>query len=77
LAGKEKKEVVILQKYLPEQLAENEIRKLAEEVILKAGAGEIKDMGKVLATLMPQLKGKADGSLVSQIVKELLLRSKK
>jgi hypothetical protein len=72
LANKEKAEVEILQKYLPEQLAEEEIRKIVKEAIEKTGAKEIKDMGRVMAEIMPQIKGKADGSLVSKIVKELL-----
>jgi hypothetical protein len=69
LAEKEKKEIEILQRYLPEQLSEEEIRKLAKEVVEKVG---VKNMGKVMAQLMPKVKGKADGNLVSKIVKELL-----
>ena len=72
LASKEKKEMDILQKYMPEQLSEEEIKKLAKEAIEKTGAKEIKDMGKVMQELMPKVKGKAEGSLVSKIVKELL-----
>lgn len=72
LAEKEKKELEILQKYLPEQLAEEEVKKLAKETIEEVGAKEMKDMGKVMAELMPKLKGRADGGLVSKIVKELL-----
>ena len=74
LAGKEKKEVEILQSYLPEQLSEEEIKKIAEEAIGKVGAKEIKDMGKVMGIITPQVKGKADMSLVSKIVKELLMK---
>jgi uncharacterized protein YqeY len=72
LAEKEKKEIEILKKYLPEQLSDDEIKKLAMEAVEKTGAREMKDMGRVMAELMPKLKGKADGSLVSQIIKELL-----
>jgi len=72
LAEKEKKELEILEKYLPEQLPEEEIRKLVKEAIEAAGAKEIKDMGKVMAELMPKTKGRADNSLVSRIVRELL-----
>lgn len=72
LVSKEKKELEILEKYLPEQLSEEEIKKIAEEAIKKIGATEIKDMGKVMAELMPQIKGRAEGAKVSQIVKELL-----
>jgi len=73
LAKKEKAEMKILQNYLPEQFSEEEIRKLIEEAIKKTGAKEIKDMGKVMSELMPKVKGKADGSLVSKIVKEVLI----
>ncbi len=73
LADKEKEELDILAKYLPEQMSEEEIRKLVKEAIEKTGASEMKDMGKVMQELMPQVKGKADGNLVSQIVKELLV----
>jgi len=72
LVEKEKKELDILQKYLPEQLSEEEIKKLAREAIDKTGAKEIKDMGRAMAELMPSVKGKAEGALVSKIVKELL-----
>ena len=73
LADKEKKELEILKKYLPEQMPEEDIRKLAQEAVTKTNASEPKDMGKVMAELMPQIKGRADGSLVSKVVKELLL----
>ena len=51
---------------------EEEIRKLVKEAIEKTGASEMKDMGKVMQELMSQVKGKADGNLVGQIVKEFL-----
>jgi len=72
LAEKERKEIEILQKYLPAQISEEEIKKLVSEAIAKTGAKEIKDMGKVMAVISSQVKGKADMSLVSKIVKELL-----
>ena len=72
LADKEKKEIEILQKYLPEQMSEEEVKKLVQEAIAKTGAKEAKDMGKVMKEVSPQVKGKADGSLVSKIVKDLL-----
>jgi len=72
LAEKEKAEIEILEKYLPEQLSEEEIRKLVKEVIEKTGAKETKNMGKVMAEIMPKVKGKAEGSEVRKIVKELL-----
>ena len=72
LADKEKKEIEILKKYLPEQLSEDELKKLVQDAIAKTGANEIKDMGKVMADLSPKIKGKADGAEVSKIVKKLL-----
>ena len=72
LADKEKKEIEILKKYLPEQLPIEELKKLIDESINKVGAKEMKDMGKVMADLAPKIKGKADNSEVSKIVKELL-----
>ena len=73
MAEKERKEMVILQQYLPEQLAEEEVRKLVKEAVEQTGAKIPQDMGKVMAVLMPSVKGKADGALVSALVKELLV----
>lgn len=72
LAEKEKKEIEILQKYLPEQLSPEELKKLVEASIAKTGAKEIKDTGKIMQDLMPQVKGRAEGSEISKIIKELL-----
>ena len=72
MAEKEKKELEILEKYLPEQLSEEEIKNLAKEAVDKTGASSVKDMGKVMAELMPKVKGRADGGLIGKIVKELL-----
>jgi len=72
LAEKEKKEISILMKYLPEQLTEEEIVILAKQAINQTNASGIKDMGKVISCLMPQVRGKAEGGVVSQIVKNLL-----
>jgi len=73
LSDKEAKEADILQKYLPEQLPEEEIKKLVKEAIVKTGAKEIKDTGKVMAVLMSAIKGRAEGGLVSKLVRELLV----
>ncbi len=72
LVDKETKELEILQKYLPEQLREEEIRKVAVEAVRQTGASTIADMGKAMNVLMPKIKGRADGGLVSRIVKESL-----
>lgn len=74
LVDKTKSEIEILTKYLPEQLQEEEIKRLVLEAINKVGAKEPKDMGKVMQELMPKVKGKADAGLVSQLVKESLIQ---
>lgn len=71
-AAKEKEEASILQKYLPEQMSEDEVRKVVEETIAESGATTISDMGKVMGALTPKLKGKADMGMVSSLVKEKL-----
>ena len=72
LADKENKEIEILKKYLPEQLAPEEVERIVKEAIQKTGAKEIREMGKVMAEVNVKTKGKADNSEVSKIVKELL-----
>jgi len=76
LADKEKKEIEILKKYLPEQLSQDEVKKLVEESVAKTGAAEMKDMGKVMKDLGLKIKGRADSTLVSNIVKDLLQNNK-
>ncbi len=65
-------EIRILMPYLPEQLSETEIRNLVQEALQATGAQGPREMGKVMGYLMPKVKGKADGKLVNQIVKEAL-----
>ena len=72
LAQKERDELKVLMEYMPEQMSEDEIRTEAKKAIAETGAKEIKEMGKVLGVLMPNLKGRADGQTVSRIVKEEL-----
>ena len=72
LAEQEKEEIKILQKYLPEQLSEEDVRSIVEEVIAKVGAEGMKDIGRVMSELSPKVKGKADGDLVIKIVREIL-----
>jgi len=72
LVDKETKELEMLQTYLPKQMTEDEIKNLVKEALNQTGAKTIADMGKVMGALMPKVKGKADGGLVSKIVKELL-----
>ncbi len=72
LAAKEEAEMALLVKYLPKQLSEEEIRQLVADAVAESGASAASDMGKVMAMLMPKIKGKADGALVSQLVREKL-----
>ena len=72
LASKEEKEVDILKQYLPEQMGEEEVSVVVKKAIADTGASGLPDMGKVMGKVMPELKGQADGSLVSNIVKEEL-----
>lgn len=72
LAAAEQKELKILEAYLPEQMGEEEVRKLIKEAITESGAMSAADIGKVMKVLMPRVKGKADGGMVNKIVKEEL-----
>jgi len=65
-------EIVILKEYLPEQLSEDTIRELVAQAIQETQAVTAKEMGKVMAVLMPKVKGRADGKLVNAVVRELL-----
>ena len=66
------KEFSIVDRYLPEQLSEDEVTQIVHDAIEQTGADSMKDMGKVMGAVLPKVKGKADGSLVSSIVKKEL-----
>jgi uncharacterized protein YqeY len=72
LVDKEAQELEILSVYLPEQMGEEEVTKLVKEAIAQTGASSMTDIGKVMGALMPKVKGKADGNLVSGIVRTQL-----
>lgn len=72
LVEKLETEIEIVDSYLPEQLSTQEVREIVQETINQTNASSMKDMGKVMGALMPKVKGKADGGLVSSIVKEEL-----
>jgi len=72
LADKENKEIGIIQVYLPDQLSIEEVDEIIKSTIQEAGITGMKDMGRLMKELMPKLKGRADGKLVSQRVKETL-----
>jgi len=68
----EESELLIIKEYLPEALSETEINTLVEQSINSTGASSIKDMGKVMGMLKPQMQGRADMSKVSQLIKSRL-----
>jgi uncharacterized protein YqeY len=72
LVDKEEAEMAILQSYLPEQIGRDETIAAARRVIAEVGAQGMRDKGKVMSQLMPQLKGKADGKEINAVVTELL-----
>lgn len=71
-AANEQKEAEVLEQYLPEQMSEDKVRSLVHDAIAETGANSIQEMGKVMGSLMPKVKGKADGTLVSNLVREAL-----
>jgi len=72
LVDKETKELEILKTYMPAQMSEEEVKQIVAKTIKEINATSIQDMGKVMGALMPKLKGKTDGSMISRIVKETL-----
>ncbi|MEJ8776563.1 GatB/YqeY domain-containing protein [Pseudogracilibacillus sp. ICA-222130] len=72
LAEKLASEIEMLQPYLPAQLSETEVEQLVQETIEQVGATSKKDFGKVMQQIMPKVKGKADGSVVQQLVQKHL-----
>ena len=72
LVDQNKAEIEILLEYLPQQLSEDEIKEIVQISATDVGANSIKDMGKVMALVRPKVLGRADGKLVSQLVKEYL-----
>jgi uncharacterized protein YqeY len=74
LADKEQSEIDILAPYLPEQLGEDEVRALVIKAVASTGASSPRDIGRVMGQLMPAVKGRADGKLVSRLVNEELAK---
>jgi uncharacterized protein YqeY len=70
--AQEQYELALIEEFLPKQLTRDEIEVLVRAAIQQTGAASAKEMGKVMGVLQPQTKGRADGKLVSTIVKELL-----
>ena len=72
LVDKESAELAVLRGYLPEQLSREEIAEAATRVVTETGASGMKDIGKVMPPLMEELRGRADGKMVNEVVHELL-----
>ena len=72
LADKEKEELELIERFLPEMMSEDEVRTEVKDQIEQMGATSMADMGKVMGVMMGRLKGKAEGSMVSSVVKEEL-----
>ena len=71
-AEKEEVELEILEEFMPEPLAEEELERIVDDAIAENKATSLRDMGRVMADVMPQIAGRADGSAVSQLVREKL-----
>jgi uncharacterized protein YqeY len=71
-ADKEEDELDVLEEFMPEPISEDELESIVDDVIAEVGATSMRDIGRVMADVMPQVAGRADGSAVSQIVREKL-----
>ena len=71
-AQAEERELDVLQEFMPEPLSEEDLEEIVDNVIAEVGATSIRDLGRVMADVMPQVSGRADGSSVSQLVREKL-----
>jgi uncharacterized protein len=71
-ADREEAELEVLEEFMPEPLSEEEIEEIVDDVIAEVGATSMRDIGRVMADVMPQIAGRADGSTVSQLVREKL-----
>ena len=71
-AAAEEQELSVLQEFMPDPLEEDELEEIIDDVIAEVGATSLRDLGRVMADVMPQVSGRTDGSVVSQLVKEKL-----
>ncbi|MEL6191292.1 MAG: GatB/YqeY domain-containing protein [Bacteroidota bacterium] len=72
LAAIEREELIVIEKYLPKQLSEEDVKTKVEEIISETGASSMKDMGRVMGLASKAMAGQADGKLISKFVKEIL-----
>ena len=71
-AEREEAELTVLEEYMPPPLSQEELEEIVDNVVAEVGATSIRDLGRVMADVMPQVSGRADGSVVSQLVREAL-----
>jgi uncharacterized protein len=71
-AAKEERELEVIQEFMPEPVDEVELERIIDDAIAETGATSLRDLGRVMADVMPQVAGRADGSVVSQLVREKL-----
>jgi uncharacterized protein len=71
-AAAEERELAVLEEFMPEPLSEEELETIVDDVIAEVGATSMRDLGRVMADVMPQVAGRADGAAVSQLVREKL-----
>jgi uncharacterized protein YqeY len=71
-AAKEERELAVIEEFMPEPIAEEELEQIVDNAIAETGATSIRDLGRVMADVMPQVSGRADGSSVSRLVREKL-----
>lgn len=71
-AEKEERELEVIEEFMPEPMSEDEIERIIDDAIAETGATSLRDLGRVMADVMPQVAGRADGSTVSQLVREKL-----
>jgi uncharacterized protein YqeY len=71
-AQQEEEELEVIEEFMPEPLAEEELERIVDDAIAETGATSLRDLGRVMADVMPQVAGRADGSAVSQLVREKL-----
>ena len=72
VVAREEQEILVTQRYLPQGVSEDELRAIVKDVVASTGAASARDMGKVIGAVMAQVKGRAEGSVVSRLVREAL-----
>jgi uncharacterized protein YqeY len=72
LASKELNDALVIEKYLPQQMSEDQVTSIISQIVIQTGANSLKDMGRVMGAASKELAGKADNKMISEIVKKLL-----